>query len=764
MATSPSLRWSFDLPNVSGRISSSALLRKGNAVVPTRDGHLYITTDDGTLNIVAMKNGAGHGTLLADGVWQDETGLGGVADTISFQPLTVEGRHSDCRSGVSLHQTDDGVKFAVYAVSDVPIVQSRTVTYDDKTAEMTFVAPGIEDEDVKSRVVAVNADGTLRWEVTLAGYVEGTPLIGQADPTKVFVSLNVPDVTVQNVYDPDFYRGRVVVINEAGVEDGGVEVTASKESQPVPFGPLALRAVEVRGEPRDIVFVTENRGIGHVPAGGIYVLTPTEEYDLRLGRGNGAYELRTLSRWLRSSIAPCVVSDSNGNSLWASGTGSRLAGFDLGSFVTSVGEKEMIGATWETTISASIRNDTQPLRAAGALSDDGASIFVAGGSTTFNSINAMTGQVQWADNNGESLYISQPKISKITQNIVYAIEHASGKVVAYNSATGTRQWEFDCRDSTGIDSCQESVEAEFAISPNGNLLIYGDIFGRIHALQIASHSMSTPPFVMPTREPNIPVPTRHPRPAVSPTTPLPDYTRPSLSPTLGAVEDSPGQPQSAIQNINTTNTAGIAAGVIIGVVVLGVGLFWFVSRRRRNKKSSEKKAADDIDAQPPFEEIKDDTCYLRRGSKGDGSVEWMSSRASNASFTGSHYGNDSDVEASERSVGGDRRSQVLAEIFQQNIAQREEAVASLPPPATASDTTDGEAIEMIRSATSELSSRISSGLQTMTKTLSETNLASLESSVIPFLSLGGGCAVDIDELSDTEKTGQEKEGDFGLNS
>ena len=62
------------------------------------------------------------------------------------------------------------------------------------------------------------------------------------------------------------------------------------------------------------------------------------------------------------------------------------------------------------------------LRAAGALSDDGESIFVAGGSSTFQSINAKTGLIQWADNNGESLYISQPNISKITQNIVYAIE------------------------------------------------------------------------------------------------------------------------------------------------------------------------------------------------------------------------------------------------------------------------------------------------------------------------------------------------------
>ena len=195
-------------------------------------------------------------------------------------------------------------------------------------------------------------------------------------------------------------------------------------------------------------------------------------------------------------------------------------------------------------------------------------------------------------------------------------------------------------------------------------------------------------------------------------TPLPGY--------------SPQQPQSTIQNTTAaTNTAGIAAGVIIGVVaVIGVGLVWFVSRHRRNGNS-----------------------------KGQCKVDELP-RTSNGPSTNLHREVGSDVEASGGRVGVDRRSQVLADIFQQNIAQGEEAASSAPPPVIASDVTDGDAIEMIRSATNELSSRISSGLQTMTKTLSETNLASLESSVIPFLSFGAGCAVDIDELSDTGKTDQ----------
>lgn len=291
------------------------------------------------------------------------------------------------------------------------------------------------------------------------------------------------------------------------------------------------------------------------------------------------------------------------------------------------------------------------------------------------------------------------------------------------------------------------MEADFALAPNNNLLIYGDIFGRINALQIGTHTTMTAPMAVPTRDPSIPVPTISSRPM---------GPRPTQSPTMHTAKNPAGhegstsmQTQSTIQN---TNTAGIAVGITLGIAAsLGAVAFWFVSRRRRNGKLTGTEVADNHGAPPPFEEIKSDTCYFRRDSKGDASAARIIPGAPNSSFNSSVHKNDSDVEASIRQQGGgDRRSQVLADILQQSEAQREvtTAVASQGMP---SGITDGEAIDdMIRSATSELSSKISSGLETMTKTLSETNLASLESSVMPFLSLGGGCAVDIDELSDME--------------
>ena len=342
-----------------------------------------------------------------------------------------------------------------------------------------------------------------------------------------------------------------------------------------------------------------------------------------------------------------------------------------------------------------------------------------------------------------------PSLNSIFRPFIFTpIQHASGKVIAYNAATGERRWQFDCRDLSRLDGCQDSVEALFAISPNNNLLIYGDIFGRINALQIGTHTTVTGPIAVPTRDPSIPVPT-------IPSQPM--GPRPTQSPTMHTAENPAGhegstsmQPQSTSQD---TNTAGIAVGIVLGIVAaLGAVAFWFASRRRRNGKLTGTEA-ENHGAPPPFEEIKADTCYLRRDS-GDASAAHITPGAPNSSFNSSVHKNDSDVEASIRQQGGgDRRSQVLADILQQSEKQRE-VTSTVPPQGMPSEMADGEAIDdMIRSATSELSSKISSGLETMTKTLSETNLASLESSVMPFLSLGGGCAGDIDELSDTEKTG-----------
>ena len=168
------------------------------------------------------------------------------------------------------------------------------------------------------------------------------------------------------------------------------------------------------------------------------------------------------------------------------------------------------------------------------------------------------------------------------------------------------------------------MEAGFAISPNNNLLIYGDIFGRINALQIGTYAATTDPIA----DPSIPVPTIPSRPM---------GPRPTQSPTMHTAKNPAGhegstsmQPQSTIEN---TNTAGIAVGIILGLVAtLGVVAFLLASRRRRKGKLTGTEVANNHGAPPPFEETKDDTCQLRRDSKGDTSGAHIIPGAPNLSF------------------------------------------------------------------------------------------------------------------------------------
>ena len=60
-----------------------------------------------------------------------------------------------------------------------------------------------------------------------------------------------------------------------------------------------------------------------------------------------------------------------------------------------------------------------------------------------------------------------------------------GSIVRRNLATGEEEWHFECSALEGnYVTCQDSVEAEFSLSTNGNNLYWGDIFGRVIALAV----------------------------------------------------------------------------------------------------------------------------------------------------------------------------------------------------------------------------------------------------------------------------------------
>lgn len=315
------------------------------------------------------------------------------------------------------------------------------------------------------------------------------------------------------------------------------------------------------------------------------------------------------------------------------------------------------------------------------------------------------------------------------------MQHSGGRVVAYNSETGARLWQLDCQGLSGIDTCQGSVEAEFTITSSGNLLLYGDIFGRIVAVQIATLSLDSA-FVMPNSQPTAVQPTlskeAYPTMLVPTTTPV-------TGPVLATGSVSEAQTSNENESTGTMNVAGIAAGVAVGVIVLALAIFWFVFSHHRKKTTKEK---DSLNAPPSFAEVVDSTCYLKRSSEREADVSWVSARDSDKSISSlarSFHSEQSDIEVLvSDSSAQDKGSEILASILQRDSAESEGALPPPPPAATDTNNSSDDAAQRSSMTIDDLSTRISSFTSSLSRTLSETNLTSLESSVLPYLSFGLG--------------------------
>ena len=139
-------------------------------------------------------------------------------------------------------------------------------------------------------------------------------------------------------------------------------------------------------------------------------------------------------------------------------------------------------------------------------------LLVAGNSYDLFCFNSETGERIWTDSFSRSSYMVEPHVTEIDGNatVVYAIEALNGNIRQHGAWDGTRNWEFNCEDLSGVIGCQDGVEAEFSLSSTGNVLYYGDIFGKIIALKVAD-------FVTPDPS-SVPTTTISPNPTSVPTT------------------------------------------------------------------------------------------------------------------------------------------------------------------------------------------------------------------------------------------------------
>mmetsp|Transcript_26546 Transcript_26546/g.53898 ORF Transcript_26546/g.53898 Transcript_26546/m.53898 type:complete len:213 (+) Transcript_26546:3534-4172(+) len=98
----------------------------------------------------------------------------------------------------------------------------------------------------------------------------------------------------------------------------------------------------------------------------------------------------------------------------------------------------------------------------------------------------------WKKENYDSIYLTGAVLSPDAM-AVYSIQHRDGTIEKRSTSDGELLWRFNCSSLPGSHpTCQDSVEAEFSLSSNGNVLYYSDIWGTVVALEVDSTPTSSP--------------------------------------------------------------------------------------------------------------------------------------------------------------------------------------------------------------------------------------------------------------------------------
>mmetsp|Transcript_57 Transcript_57/g.115 ORF Transcript_57/g.115 Transcript_57/m.115 type:complete len:954 (+) Transcript_57:137-2998(+) len=424
----PNIKWTYTLPEAGTIFGRS--LRRGNGVVISKDSsRLFVTADDGSLHII----------------YPDA-----LQESVSFIPTSLQGTFTECQSSVALYENPN-VQYVVYAVMDTPVVTN------------------VGMEEVTSRIIAVNPDGSMRWTVLVEGYVAGTPVIS-SDGSKVFVSCNTDTGGLVKVIGDNDDNGNAKVIADLF----SVDHTA-------PFTPVTLREVSPG---KDYVFVAESTDDGFALEGNIFFI-------------DESLELRVFSVWERSAVHRPIVSN-DGDSLWMGGTGSVVAGWGIDAGGPPFSPR------FEEAVQPSRQNASQPLSNAPIVTSDNKMLCMNSESFDLVCIDAEDGGILWVYKIRNSAFNVEPKFSEISgeNTVLYTIETLTGRVRQHDAQSGVLNWAFDCTDVSGNASCQDSVEAEFSISEGGNVVYYGDIFGKIVALQVAEFATKSP-TTSPSQSPTV---------------------------------------------------------------------------------------------------------------------------------------------------------------------------------------------------------------------------------------------------------------------
>ena len=519
----PDPKWSIQLRD-SGKESGRGL-RQGNAIVSHRDGgKIIVTANDASLHIIQTTN-----SVKTLGV---------------FEPEAIDGKSMECVSAPTV----------VYAVDQEGLFSSVEGEEDESPAPRMedFVLYAVIDGDTTSRLVAVDMEGALKWTFEFDGKIEGSPAVGKSG---IYVTTNKKSAL-----------GIVSKLQLSPI-DGTAVLAATAGVYNVELGPPVLQqAVENKNNnnknngPNDDTIVVAESGTSQTQ-GGLYLFpsdlasSPEIEIEDELSiqvetSGRFDYELTKISSWSYGATSPPLV---YGDSIFVGAAGGTIGGFtgdrknDL-SGITS-GRETAITPRWDFqmslnpfdpsrrklycgigrnhkqccryfrltfSISKFIAVQTQP-----TVNLDGSILCAAGVDNDIYCVSVEEGRQIWRAEEA-SEFLAKPIILRgERRTAVFAIETENGRVHQYDLFSGRRLWNYSCSDASN-NLCQDPVEADFTIMPGGNTLFYGDIYGRINCLGVASFETESPtiaptgePTMSPTASPTITrTPTQMPQEAV----------------------------------------------------------------------------------------------------------------------------------------------------------------------------------------------------------------------------------------------------------
>jgi len=459
----PELKWTKKLEGNFGKLSGPGVRQGNGVVVSPNDEEIWVTDDEGGVHIIDYHS-------------QKE---------ITYHPSPLSPSHwIESRSSISIY--DNATNFlAVYAITDIgPSSEIEIKRYLNNNATSSTIS-------IKSRVIALDRRGKNLWQTIISGQAKGTPKIS-SNGRYVFVGHNEDEV-----------KGSVTVLD---TWQNGETIKSYSQSGPgslytqAPYGPLTIQGKHGYDE----VYWVESWAEGHGEKSWLHKAIVTPD----------SVSFKSVKKVFSSVTAPTVSEDLT--QMFLGGRKGDVAGWRSG-------DEFDRSPSWKVRLETSFRNITQPMMSQSTMSLDGDYLLVPTATNSFFCLDTYSGYARWKDSSSESVYISSPRISE-DGKFVYTIQSRDGTVTSHRISSGKRQWQFNCGSITKRSDCQDSVEADFAVSMHGDLIYYADIFGHVNALQVS-----------------------HPRPTFSPTMSLSPSSseKPSLNPSRHPSRDPTGVPSTS---------------------------------------------------------------------------------------------------------------------------------------------------------------------------------------------------------------------------